>query len=85
MPASRHSFSSSGSICRDASEMSVSPAQNRSKPPPVPDVPTVTRASGFAAWKSSAARVASGATVLEPSASTEPLTASPELPVFAAG
>ena len=31
---------SSSSIGREASEMSVSPAQKRSKPPPVPDSPT---------------------------------------------
>ena len=29
-------------IGREASEMSVSPAQNFSKPPPVPEIPTVT-------------------------------------------
>ena len=33
--------SSSALIGRDASLMSVSPAQNFSKPPPVPEVPTV--------------------------------------------
>ena len=47
--------------------MSVSPAQNFSKPPPVPEVPTVTLTSGFSAWNSSAIRSVSGATVLEPS------------------
>ena len=30
--------------------MSVSPAQNFSKPPPVPEVPTVIFTSGFSAW-----------------------------------
>ena len=39
--------SSSGLIGREALEMSVSPLQNFSKPPPVPDVPTVTFTSGF--------------------------------------
>ena len=54
-------------IGRDASEMSVSPAQNFSKPPPVPDVPTVICTSGFSSWNSSAAASANGATVEEPS------------------
>ncbi len=47
--------------------MSVSPAQNFSKPPPVPDSPTVIFTSGFSPWKSSAAAWANGPTVLEPS------------------
>ena len=34
--------------------MSVSPAQNFLKPPPVPEMPTVIRARGFAFWNSSA-------------------------------
>ena len=59
--------SSSGSIGREASEMSVSPAQNFSKPPPVPDSPTVTLTPGFSPWKPSAAAWANGKTVLEPS------------------
>ena len=52
--------SSSGLIGRDASEMSVSPAQNFSKPPPVPDSPTVILTSGFSSLKSSAAAWANG-------------------------
>jgi hypothetical protein len=40
-------------IGREASEMSVSPAQNFSKPPPVPEVPTVIFTPGFSAWKAS--------------------------------
>src|SRR4051794_32063641 len=44
---------SSGSISRDASLMSVSPAQNFSKPPPVPDWPTVTSTPGFCVLNSS--------------------------------
>ena len=35
--------------------MSVSPAQKRSKPPPVPETPTVTFTSEFSSWKNSAA------------------------------
>jgi hypothetical protein len=38
---------SSSSIPREASEMSVSPLQNYSKPPPVPDSPTVIFTPGF--------------------------------------
>ena len=52
--------------------MSVSPAQNFSKPPPVPEVPTVTLTPGCSSLKSSAAAVVSGATVLEPSTLTLP-------------
>ncbi len=33
--------------------MSVSPAQKASKPPPVPDSPTVTCTSGFSSLRSS--------------------------------
>ena len=47
--------------------MSVSPAQNFSKPPPVPEVPTVIFTSGFSPWNCSAAAWANGPTVLEPS------------------
>src|SRR3712207_9345925 len=59
--------SSSSLIGREASEMSVSPAQNFSKPPPVPEVPTVILTLGFWALNSSAAACANGATVEEPS------------------
>ena len=55
-PASAQSgTSSSSSIGREAFEMSVSPAQKRSKPPPVPETPTVTFTSEFSSWKNSAA------------------------------
>ena len=49
MPLSRQAFASLADvwlILRDAFEMSVSPLQNRVKPPPVPEMPTVTRAFG---------------------------------------
>jgi hypothetical protein len=52
--------SSSGSIGREASEMSVSPAQNFSKPPLVPEAPTVMLTSGFSSLKSSVAASAKG-------------------------
>ena len=57
--------------------MSVSPAQNFSKPPPVPDVPTVICTSGFSSLNSSAAASANGATVDEPSIAILPLTSPP--------
>src|SRR5918999_2955219 len=58
---------SSSSIGRDASEMSVSPLQNFSNPPPVPDVPTGTWTRPCSSWNSSEATVVNGATVLDPS------------------
>ena len=60
MPFFLQTAISSSSIGREASEMSVSPAQNFSKPPPVPEVPTVTRTPGFVAANSSAAACANG-------------------------
>jgi hypothetical protein len=61
MPAlSQSGTSSSSSIGREASEMSVSPAQNFSKPPPVPDWPTVMRTPGAWLWNCSAAAWANG-------------------------
>ena len=71
-PSFLQASSSSGSIGRDASEMSVSPAQNFSKPPPVPEMPTVILTSGFSSRNSSAAASVSGPTVLEPSTLIEP-------------
>ncbi len=53
--------------------MSVSPLQNFWKPPPVPEVPTVTRTLGFSSWKNSAAASLRGATVLDPSILMVPL------------
>src|SRR6185436_11928869 len=67
MPLAMHACSSSSLIGREALETSVSPAQKRSKPPPVPETPTVTWTPLFSCWNSSAARVTSGPTVLEPS------------------
>ena len=76
--------SSSGLIGRDASEMSVSPAQNFSKPPPVPDVPTVIFTFGFSPWNASWAACANGATVLEPSILIVPERSPPVLRAGAA-
>src|SRR3954470_4902081 len=67
MPFFLHAAASSGLISREASEMSVSPAQNFSKPPPVPEEPTVIFTFGLSSLKSSAAACANGSTVLEPS------------------
>ena len=63
---------SSPFIGREASEMSVSPAQNFWKPPPVPEVPTVTVTPGFSPWNISAAADDSGSKVLDPSMTTGP-------------
>jgi hypothetical protein len=71
--------SSSSLMGRDASEMSVSPAQNFSKPPPVPDWPTVIFTSGCSLWKPSAAAWANGKTVLEPSMAMVPDSSCDEL------
>src|SRR4029453_3246845 len=72
MPLLAQALASSASIGREASEMSVSPAQNFSKPPPVPEVPTVTLTSGFSRLNSSAIASVSGPTVLEPSTRISP-------------
>src|SRR5688500_9041618 len=57
--------------------MSVSPAQNFSKPPPVPEVPTVICTSGCSSLNSSAAACANGATVDDPSMLILPESCSP--------
>ena len=59
--------------------MSVSSAQNLANPPPVPEVATVTLTSGASSRKMSAAASVSGATVDEPSATTEPLALAPSV------
>ena len=58
IPAVSQIAASSSSIGREALERSVSPRQKRSKPPPVPETPTVTWTSGFSCWNRSAAAVA---------------------------
>src|SRR5688572_13889325 len=52
--------------------MSVSPAQNFSKPPLVPDAPTLVSTPEFSSLKSSPAASANGCTVLEPSIEMSP-------------
>src|SRR5262245_12181778 len=71
MPALAHCAISALRIGRDASEMSVSPRQNFLKPPPVPEMPTVTlNRWRVACWNSSAIASVIGNTVLEPSIRT---------------
>ncbi len=82
MPFFSQSAISSSSIGREASEMSVSPAQNFSKPPPVPDWPTLMLTSEFSSLKSSAARCVNGKTVLEPSMLIVPERSPPPLPLL---
>src|SRR6478672_12330301 len=67
-PAAAHVAISAARIGREASEMSVSPLQKRLNPPPVPEMPTVTRTlPRFWIWYSSATASVIGNTVLEPS------------------
>ena len=80
MPLSAQASISLCLMGREASEMSVSPLQNFSKPPPVPETPTVTRTSGATERNSSATASVTGKTVLEPSIATLPDSDSP-LPV----
>ena len=58
--SSQTGTSSSSLIGREASEMSVAPVQNTSKPPPVPDWPTVTWIEEPSAVMSSCAAVVIG-------------------------
>ena len=64
-------------IGREASLISVSPAQNFLKPPPVPANATGTWTPGLASWNSSATAWVIGKTVLEPSIVTVPDRAAP--------
>src|SRR5215213_3628898 len=67
-PAFWHTGASSSSLIgREALEMSVSPAQNFSKPPPVPDSPIEMSTPEFSPLNCSAAACAKGKTVDEPS------------------
>src|SRR5690242_18852987 len=77
MPAAWQVAASSSLILRDASEMSVSPAQNFLKPSPVPGPSTVYLKSGLLAASASATPVEIGSTVDEPETRIEPLTGPP--------
>ena len=71
MPAAAQLAISAAMIGREASEISVSPRQKRLKPPPVPEMPTVTRTlPRLWIWYSSATASVIGNTVLEPSTLT---------------
>ena len=80
---------SAARIGREASEMSVSLAQNFLKPPPVPEIPTVTRTlPPVAFWNSSAMASEMGNTVDEPSTLIVPESvrrSAPAWPPSAAG
>ena len=77
MPAALQASASSSLILREASEMSVSPAQNFLKPSPVPGPSTVKVKPGLAAAKASATPVEIGSTVDEPETLIAPVTAPP--------
>ena len=64
-------------MAREASEMSVSPAQNFLKPSPVPGPSTVMPTPEFAFENSSATRAEIGSTVDEPEMRMVPLEPSP--------
>ena len=76
-PAFAHASVSVALIGREASLMSVSARQNFWKPPPVPEMPTVTRTPGLAFWNSSATASLTGKTVLDPSSVTTEGAAEP--------
>ncbi len=73
-PASAQAWASSSLMAREASLMSVSPAQKRAKPSPVPGPSTLMATLGFCSLKSSLTRVEMGSTVEEPE-----MTISPEM------
>src|SRR5215213_9107282 len=77
MPAAWQVAASSSLILREASEMSVSPAQNFLKPSPVPGPSIVYLKSGLLAASASATPVEIGSTVDEPETMMLPLTAPP--------
>ena len=80
MPFSAHVAASSSLIAREASEMSVSPAQNRANPSPVPGPSTEMFTSGSTSLNSSWTRTEIGSTVDEPE-----ITMSPDRPPPSAG
>ena len=77
MPAAWQIAASSSLILREASEMSVSPAQNFAKPSPVPGPSIVYLKSGLLSASASATPVEIGSTVDEPETLIEPVTAPP--------
>src|SRR3954454_1062553 len=83
MPAALQVAASSSLILRDASEMSVSPAQNFLNPSPVPGPSTVYVKPELDAASASATAVEIGSTVDEPETLIEPETAAAALPSLA--
>src|ERR687897_530161 len=83
MPFSLHWAYSEALIALEAFARSISPRQNFSKPPPVPEIPTVMRTFGWTFRYISAAEVVHGPTVLEPSAVMLPASCGDELMVVA--
>src|SRR3954447_10028145 len=67
MPAAWHALASASVIWREASQMSISPAANFLKPPPVPDSLTTAFTVGLTSLNSSATAAEMRKTVLEPS------------------
>src|SRR5919106_4350616 len=81
MPLASQAAISSSEIGRDASEMSVSPLQNSSKPSPVPGPSTATVTPELAIENCSATSDVMGSTVEEPETLMEPESSSSELPL----
>src|SRR5262245_1269840 len=71
-PPSSQAVTSSALIGREASEMSVSPAQKRAKPSPVPGPSTVMATSGLESENTAAAAAEIGSTVDEPEIASSP-------------
>ena len=71
-PPSSQAAISSSLIGREASAMSVSPAQKRAKPSPVPGPSTVMATSGLDSANAAAAAAEIGSTVDEPETTTSP-------------
>src|SRR5918996_1775881 len=77
MPLASQVAASSSSMGRDASEMSISPLQNSSKPSPVPGPSTAMSTPSFSVMNASAASEVMGSTVDEPEMLIEPETSPP--------
>src|SRR4029450_5070100 len=80
MPLAAQACFSSSLMAREASEMSVSLLQNLVKPPPVPEVPTVTLTPDSCLLNSSVIASLIGATVEEPSITMLPERLDPPVP-----
>ena len=74
MPEASHAATSSSLIGRDASETSISPAQNCANPSPVPGPSTVIARSGFSSENAAPTAAEIGSTVDEPETAIDPET-----------